>query len=46
MAARVQQNVTGVSVAEIFDKEADGFLYYIRGRLHFLSKMSASESEK
>ena len=46
MAARVQQNVTGVSVAEIFNKGADGFLYYILGRLHFLSKMSAFESEK
>ena len=46
MAARVRQNATGVSVAEIFNKWADGLLQYIPGRVHFLSKMSAFESEK
>ena len=39
MAARVRQNVTGVSVAEIFNKWPDGLLHYIPGRVHFLSKM-------
>ena len=39
-------DVFEIKMKGVFPLTTDGFLDYIRGRIHFLSKMSAFESEK